>query len=68
MSRENTLLFTRGNTMMENNFLQPPTLAVNGIKKSTTHLNGSLNGFGNQKTKVAPMDDAPQIQIEVSLL
>ncbi|XP_065924757.1 inositol 1,4,5-trisphosphate receptor type 2 isoform X5 [Magallana gigas] len=64
MSRENTLLFTRGNTMMENNFLQPPTLTVNGIKKSTTHLNGSLNGFGNQKTKVAPMDDAPQIQIE----
>uniref|UniRef100_K1PP64 Inositol 1,4,5-trisphosphate receptor type 3 n=1 Tax=Magallana gigas TaxID=29159 RepID=K1PP64_MAGGI len=64
MSRENTLLFTRGNTMMENNFLQPPALAVNGIKKSTTHLNGSLNGFSNQKTKVAPMDDAPQIQIE----
>lgn len=68
MSRENTLLFTRGNAMMENNFLQAPTLAVNGIKKSTTHLNGSLNGFGNQKTKVAPMDDAPQIQIEASLL
>lgn len=68
MSRENTLLFTRGNAMMENNFLQAPTLAVNGIKKSTTHLNGSLNGFVNQKTKVAPMDDAPQIQIEVSLL
>ncbi|XP_052703117.1 inositol 1,4,5-trisphosphate receptor type 2-like isoform X5 [Crassostrea angulata] len=64
MSRENTLLFTRGNTLMENNFLQPPTLAVNGLKKSTTHLNGSLNGFGNQKTKVAPMDDTPQIQIE----
>lgn len=52
---------------MENNFLQPPTLAVNDIKKSATHLNGSLNGFGNQKTKVAPMEDTPQLQIEVIL-
>ncbi|XP_061178320.1 inositol 1,4,5-trisphosphate receptor type 2-like [Saccostrea echinata] len=56
--------FSRENTMMGNHFLQPPTLTVNGVQKSTLQMNGSANGFSNPKSKVAPMENPPEIQIE----
>jgi hypothetical protein len=48
-----------------NTLLPPPSLQVNNVQKSTLHVNGIGTGFSSPKSKIAPADDTPAIQIEV---